>query len=291
MDLHDDSEDVREHLEHIPWSDLTVHRREIPRWWMFVAAGVVAAAALGVVAARSFHATPVQEAVVVTTVTTTTLPEALSAAAPLYSEADLMALVPGSQEQLAEARALWFVRDYFGSGGNPEGVAGVLAALPVHATMDSKDDVGASYVEWAVPFGVQQLGGNLYRVEVVFGMLGGEDVSTFARLGPKAVAVVVEVDGDRAGVVDLPIPVELPARADVASWPDKDQEVPPPITEAAEQEASVWGSDPTVIAASRGDSGWRVEVSVADEVGNRWPLAVWVDDAGPMDTPPWDTGG
>ena len=294
MDLHtDDTEGVREHLEHIPWSDLTVHRREIPRWWAYVAAGVVATAALGVVAARSFHATtaPVQEAVVATTAMTTTVPAALPAAAPLYSEADLMALVPGSQEQLAAARAVWFVRDYFGSGGNPEAVAGVLAALPAHATIDSPDDTGASYVEWVAPFGVQQLGGNLYRVEVLFGMLGGENVSTLVRLAPKAVAIVVEVDGGRTGVVDLPIPVELPTRADVTAWPDPGQEVPATVANAAEQEASMWGSDPEVVAASRGDDGWRVEVTVADEVGNRWPVAVWVDDAGPIDTPPWDTGG
>jgi len=291
MDLHTDpNDDLREHIEHIPWSDLT-SRREVPRWIPYVAAGVIAAAALGVFAARSLdRSQPTIPVVAVTASTTmpdftTTLPEA----APLYSEADLMALVPGNQEQLAAARAVWFVREYFGAGGRPGDVGAVLAALPAGAGIDSEKDQRASYVEWAEPFSVEQIGDGLYRVGVVFGMLGGEDVSTLTRLEPAAVAVVVEVEGGGAGVVDLPMPVEPPARSEIAVWPDATQDVPASVIDAAEQAASVWGSDPMVAAASQGDAGWRIEVLVSDEAGIRWPMAVWIDGDEPVVTPPWET--
>jgi hypothetical protein len=293
MDLHNDEhEDLREHLEHIPWSDLTVQRREFPRWAAYVAAGAIAVAALGVVAARSFGGGPTptsaQEAVPVSATTVETVVTTLPAAAPLYSEADLMALVPGSQEQLASARAVWFVRDYFGSGGNPEEVSGVAGALPAGAVVHVEEEAGASYVEWAVPFSIEQLGDDLYDVGVVFGMLGGKNVSALARLQPKAVRVVVAVDADGVGVVDLPIPVELPSRAETAVWPDPSLDVPSTIIDAAQQEASMWGTAPEIVDASQGDAGWRVEVLVSDEAGIRWPMAVWIDGTEPTGTPPWD---
>ncbi len=291
MDLHTDPNDeLREHLEHIPWSDLTT-RREIPRWIPYVAAGVIAVAALGVFVGRSVGSSQTTVPVVAMASPTTVpeVAETLPEAAPLYSEADLMALVPGSQEQLAAARAVWFVREYFGTGGRPGDVEGVSAALPARAVIDSEEGHGASYVEWAEPFSVEQLGGELYRVGVVFGMLGGQDVSALTRLEPLAVAVVVAVDGDRTGVVDLPMPVELPSHIDVAAWPDPSDDVPESVVDAAGREASVWGADPEVVAASHGDGGWRVEVLVSDEAGIRWPVAVWIDGTERTVMPPWDT--
>ncbi len=292
VDLHNDPNDeLREHLEHIPWSDLTT-RREIPRWIPYVAAGVIAVAALGVFLGKNVGSSQTTTPVVAVSFPTTvpevaaTLPEA----APLYSEADLMALVPGSQEQLATTRAVWFVREYFGTGGRPGDAGGVLAALPAGVVIDTGEGQGASYVEWAEPFSVEQLGNDLYRVGVVFGMLGGQDVSTLARLEPVAVVVVVAVDGDRTGVVDLPMPVELPSRTDVAAWPDSSNDVPESVVDAAEREVTPWGSDPEVVTASHGDGGWRVEVLVSDEAGIRWPMAVWIDGTDRVSMPPWVTG-
>jgi hypothetical protein len=290
MDLHQDpNDDLREHLEHIPWSDLTSHR-QIPRWVPYVVAGALAVAALGVVAAGSLGGSrafvPVQEltAPVTISVPSTTLPEA----APLYSEADLMALVPGTQEQLAAARAVWFVRDYFDSGGVPGETPEVVSSLPAGATIPGVDEQGTSYVEWVEPFSVEQLGDGLYRVGVVFGMLEGADVSTLTRLHPMAVAVAVAVDGGEAAVVDLPMPIESPSSGKIALWPLPEQDVPETIIDAAEQEALLWGEGPEVVAAGRGAAGWRVEVLVSDSAGVRWPMAVWVDEEGPIAAPPWD---
>jgi hypothetical protein len=292
MDLHTDPNDeLHEHLEHIPWSDLTT-RREIPRWIPYVAAGVIAVAALGVFLGKSAGSTRSTIPIIAVTSSTTapdvaaTLPEA----APLYSEADLMALVPGSQEQLAATRAVWFVREYFGTGGRPGDFGGVLAALPAGAVIESEDGGGSSYVEWAEPFSVEQLGDDLYRVGVVFGMLGGQDASTLTRLEPSAVVVVVAVDGDQTGVVDLPMPIELPSSTDVTVWPDASDDVPESVIAAAEREVSKWGDEPEVIDASHGDGGWRVEVVVSDTAGIRWPMAVWIDGTDRVSMPPWETG-
>ena len=292
MDLHTDPNDeLHEQLEHIPWSDLTT-RRAMPRWIPYVAAGAIAVAALGVFLGKSLGSSQTTIPVIAVT-SPTTVPEmaaTLPEAAPLYSEADLMALVPGNQEQLAATRALWFVREYFGSGGRPGDVEGVLAALPKGSGVESEGDPGSSYVEWAEPFSVEQLGDDLYRVGVVFGMLAGQDASTLTRLEPSAVVVVVAVDGDGTGVVDLPMPVEFPSRTDVKVWPDSSDDVPETVIDAAEREVSQWGSDPEVVAASHGDGGWRMEVFVSDAVGIRWPMAVWIDGTDRVSMPPWETG-
>jgi hypothetical protein len=283
----DENDGFTEQLEHIPWSDL--ERREFPRWIAYAAAGAIAIAALGVALARSFGASPVPvevsavSAATTQPIVTTTLP----VAAPLYSEADLMAVVPGSQEQLAAVRAEWFVRDYFGSGGRPQDAPGVIGALPKDATWASVGGSGVSYVEWAEAFRVEPAGGDLYRVGVVFGMLGGSDASTLSRLEPRAVDVVVAVDGDGVGVVDLPMPAEPPSGVDLSRWPEADPDVPQEVIDAATEQASLWGTEPEVVAATHGDAGWRVEVAVSDEAGNRWPLSVWLDGTEPMTTPPW----
>lgn len=288
MDLHTDpSDDLHEHLEHIPWSDLTT-RREFPRWIPYAIAAAITVAALGVFLTRTLGRVPVTTPIVPVTVAATaevvtTLPEA----APLYSEADLMALVPGTQEQLATARAVWFLREYFGTGGAPGQVEGVMDALPDGATIVAGTG-GASYVEWAEPFGIEQVGDGLYRVEVVLGMLSGGDSSTLRRLEPRAVAVVVAVAAGEAGVVDLPIPIGPPAKAASTVWPDGARDIPETVVDAAKQRASVWGSDPEVVAAGEDDHGWRVEVLVSDEAGVRWPMAVWIDGAEVTTSPPWE---
>jgi hypothetical protein len=42
--------------------------------------------------------------------------------------------------------------------------------------------------------------------------------------------------------------------------------------------ASLWGSEPRVVSSHRTADGWRVVITVADAVGNRWPMAVSVAD-------------
>jgi hypothetical protein len=41
-----------------------------------------------------------------------------------------------------------------------------------------------------------------------------------------------------------------------------------------------WGSEHRLLDAFRVAGGWRITLTASDELGNRWPLTVLVDDAG-----------
>ena len=41
-----------------------------------------------------------------------------------------------------------------------------------------------------------------------------------------------------------------------------------------------WGGEPRLVAAYAEEAGWRVVLTLADEVGNRWPVAVFVEGDG-----------
>ncbi len=290
MDLRiEDDENLDEQLEHIPWSDLVVQQHDFPRWIAYVAAGALAAAAIGVVVARSLPARPSPAAspAPIAVSTPPSIPSTVVTTAPLYSEADLMALVPGAQEQLAAVRAEWFVRDYFGTGGRPAEALGVLSALPDGAVPPTGGGEGVSYVEWARTAAVQSVGANLYEATVLFGMLGGPDTASLSRLPVHAVTVVVEVAGGDATVVDLPSPASVPGGVRVAGWPVGDDELPRALVAVVDEEARLWGSDPEVVSAVGAQGGWRVVVTVTDTAGNRWPLSLWLDDSGRIEAPPW----
>jgi len=299
VDLHIDEDDtLDEQLESIPWSELVTQQRPFPRWVAYVAAGVLAMAALGVVVARALPGGPPASSEAVPSVISTTspvvstvVPTVVSTTAPLYSEADLMALVPGSQEQLAAVRAEWFVRDYFGSGGRPGEALGVVAALPDGAEIPTGGGTGVSYVEWARSAEIRTVGPDLFRATVVFGMLAGPDTQSLTRLPVRAVGVVIEVTDGKASVVDLPSPAVVPADAGVALWPEGEEDPPRSLLAVVEDEADGWGSDPKVISAVRAAGGWRIVVTVADAAGNRWPLSLWVDGSTVLDAPPWDVDG
>ncbi len=38
----------------------------------------------------------------------------------------------------------------------------------------------------------------------------------------------------------------------------------------------MWGTEPRLVSASAVAEGWRVVMTIADGVGNRWPLAIVV---------------
>lgn len=291
MDLRIDDEALDEHLEQIPWSELVVQQRPFPRWIAYVAAGALAVGAIGVVVGRSLPASSEPVTPLVPSVSLTTLPalpNVIPTTAPLYSEADLMALVPGSQEQLAAARAEWFVHDYFGTGGRPGEALGVVAALPDGAEIPTGGGTGVSFVEWAQSAAIETVGPDLYQATVLFGMLGGSDVQSLTRLPVRAVSVVVEVKDGNASIVDLPSPAAVPADAGVAAWPEGERELPRALVAVVEDEAALWGSDPQTISAVEVAGGWRVVVTVVDTAGNRWPLSLWFDASSRIAAPPWE---
>jgi len=68
----------------------------------------------------------------------------------------------------------------------------------------------------------------------------------------------------------------LPAGPEPSAWPEEVQEPPTRVANAALALVAGWGEEPRVVSASRSGDGWRVVLTLADEVGNRWPAAVFV---------------
>ena len=282
--------DHPEDVESVPWSELleatdpVMDRRRIA----YIAAGLIAAVALGAVVARAWWSpgAPTIVAPADDTIAAPDEPVAAEAASstvatlPLYSEADLMADPPDPATRAAIVRAEWFVTDYFTADYEPRGSGDVRAALPGAAEIPDlpQDGLGGiSYVEWARAFRVAEVGDGTYLVGVVFRALGAPADGSFIRLPVRAVDVHVDVLGDGAAVLDLPRPVTLPAGPEPEPWPEESADPPAEVVDLAAVRASAWGSEPRIVSASRIGAGWRVITTVADDVGNRWPLSIVVE--------------
>jgi hypothetical protein len=281
--------DDHEEFEHVPWSELNAAASPSRPRSLYLAAAVVGAIVFGVLVGR-FMGGPATPAAPGTSIeggeteraaaepsTTIGLPELPG----LYSEADLMAFPMVTPERAAATRAEWFVYDYFTADMEPTGSADVLSALPAGAVLPEMPQDSASslsYVEWARAFRVEEIGGGEYRVGVVFRLLGAPPDRGFFRLSARAVEVTVLVDEDGGTVVaDLPAPIALPAGPEPAAWPDEgSEEIPAEVVDHAIVLARAWGDEPRVVVGQAVDGGWRVVLTLADEVGNRWPFAVRV---------------
>jgi len=281
-----------EEVESVPWGDLLEEARPRPdvRRVAYIAAGLVGAVVMGAVIARAWWtpsaptviapASPVASAAdgpqaAPSASTTTTVP-------PLYSEADLMADPPDPEARAAVTRAEWFVTDYFTADFEPTGSADIRAALPGAAELPDLPQDGSggiSYVEWARAFDVVPApsGGGDYLVSVAFRTLAAPPDGAFIRLPVRAVEVVVGVESGGSSVLDLPRPISVPVGPEPPAWPEPDESAPPEIVDRAAARASVWGAEPRVVSTAAIESGWRVVMTVADDVGNRWPVALVVE--------------
>ena len=90
--------------------------------------------------------------------------------------------------------------------------------------------------------------------------------------------MAVAADGGTT-VVDLPTPVALPAGPEPAAWPAEAAEAPQWVLDEALAAVSGWGTEARLVAAQAAGAGWRLVLTVADEVGNRWPVSVAVSSA------------
>jgi hypothetical protein len=277
--------DEREELEHVPWAELMAEAEpeDRRRRALYLVAGALGSMVLGVLIARSWWAPSAGvnlapgTTVVAAAETPPTLPDIPGL--PLYSEADLMADPPDPFARAAIVRAEWFVTDYFTSDFEPNGSADVRAALPAgpFPAFPQDDGDGISYVEWARAFDVEEAGDGAYRVSVAFRMLGAPPDRGFTRQPVQAVEILVAVSEDGGTtVLDLPAPARLPAGPEPEAWPEGDYDAPRAVTDEATEKASLWGSEPRVVSSHPVDGGWRVVVTVADAVGNRWPMVVLV---------------
>ena len=281
----------REELEHIPWSELTAMGADADRRrkLMYLAAGAIGAMVLGAMVARAFTSTPAAPTAPGTTPIavgeSVELPASTTSTSILYQEADLFAFLPETDGAMAAAvRAEWFVTDYFTADLEPSGSADVRTALPTGALLPPLPQDGTaslSYVEWARAFSVQRLADGVFLVGVAFRTLAAPPERGFRRMPVRAVDVRVAVSpAGGSTVVDLPAPRPFPAGPEPMAWSEVTDIAPQIVVDGAMRAAIGWGSDHRLVGASLVPRGWRVVLTAADEVGNRWPVALLVDDAG-----------
>ena len=205
---------MSEEYEYIPWSELANQQRTQRNRTMYIAAGVIAAIAIGALVARSSlgqasaqpqplaQTAPATTSVETTSTTTTTSPS-------LYSEADLMALIEGEATRAVATRAEWFVRDLFTSDEDPTRIDDIAAALSSEITPSALPESAAgTYVEWAKTYEVIETMPGTFRATVVFRTIGGQP---YVRMPVQAVEVRVAIEGDGGTrIIELPVVVPAP---------------------------------------------------------------------------------
>ena len=217
---------VEEH-EEIPWSMLVEHERRGRSRTLYIAAALILAAVVGFTGIRWFNDHRHGEAAAIPpAAVATTLPLPSTTAAPLPSEADLMAIDPAVTTLAAAARAEWFVTDYFTVDGSPAPDLldalvddAVVPELP-HAAAD-----GRSFVEWARAYSMRPYPEGLV-VTVLFRTLYENQEQRIARAPVRAVDVMIVVDDQRTAVAGLPIPVDPPSAAGIIGWIDATAQEP-----------------------------------------------------------------
>ncbi len=284
-----------EEFEHIPWSELSTAHETSRNRMVYLAAGALVALAVGAIGARSLMRPAPAAVAEEEVVSTTQAPPVPESTAPvvvpspvqpaLYTEADLMAALPvGDGVRAAVARAEWFVADYFTADLDPLRAEPIRSVLPTGADVpplpQDRETPPVSFVEWSRAFDAAPFGDDAYRIAVAYRSIGSTPDGRFRRLPVRAVAVTVIVGNDGGtSVADLPSPLELPQGPVVPPWPETYLELPDSVIGEALQQAARWGEHPQIVGGAQVPAGWRVAVTVQDEVGNRWPLSLQVAEA------------
>ena len=306
---HEEAREKAEQFESIPWASLVPQKKVGARRLVIVIAILIAGALVGVVSGAALRtdtgrsvtvtlapkgsAEPTDSQIEEPSLTAPTSPlasspdvsapaqevtESLPAPPRLYSEADLMAVMPEEEMRAAVMRAEWFVTDFFTVDGDVSAVSDVLGALPTGRAalpLPHESGAGLSYVEWARAYLVEPLGPARYRVAVAFRTRTGPAPGELVRSPVRAVTVDIQVGADGATrVADYPAPVEPPPALDVEVAVVPEMEASQDILAGALVVASSVGTEPSILLAGLDADGWRVIVLVGDRSGLRWPLAV-----------------
>ena len=307
--LQAEARDKAEQFESIPWASLAPPRNVGTRRLLSIAGTLIAGVGLGVVAGGALQSDAGRSVTVTLapvgaagatglqpdgptpaapTLPNPALPEApapareetenVPAAPRLYSEADLMAVMPEEEMRAAAMRAEWFVTDFFTVDGDVSAVSDVLAALPTGRSalpLPHGSGSGLSHVEWARAYLVEPLGPGRYRVAVAFRTLAGPARGELVRSPARAVTVDVQVGADGATrVADYPAPLGFPPSLEVEVTVIPEMQASPDVLGGALTAASSVGTEPAVLLAGLDADGWRIVVLVGDQSGLRWPLAV-----------------
>ncbi len=261
-----------EQFEHIPWNQL-LEAPKAGRKTAYWAAAVVGLIALGVSIVKVWPAAPGSiESPLSQPVTVPSSPS------HLYTEAELRAPTVVEIPYLA-AVAEWFVADYFTIDGTEEAGESVRRWFPDGwplPVLPQIDPDRRSFVEWTRTITVEERASE-YRAVVTFRVLTARRGENYQRMPVRAVAVRLAVSGADVSILDLPEPHHVPSIARQTAALEE-QTPPPEITEQALANLDGWGTEPRVESAWKSDSGWRIVVSVTDELGNRWPLSRTIAD-------------
>ncbi len=274
-------EEEPEHFERIPWTALREEARAARPWATYAVIGAIILAALvfaftrGGAVAPTVTLPPQEPQADAPVVTPLPLPQESVLPPELYSEADLMAAAPQQDREEAAARAEWFVRDFFTTSA--EGSSdGQSRHLPPGA---ESPEGGFSYVEWARTIHVADGPEGALEALVVFEALGLEG-DGYRILPVRAVRVLLTrtTEGGLA-IADLPVPAPVPFQVAEMSLRTP-AEAPAETLEQGSEMAAMWGGEARLLSSSVLQGRWRLVFAVQDEVGNRWPVAVWVEGPG-----------
>lgn len=203
------------------------------------------------------------------TVTTATT-QVRFAAPSVYSEADLMALVPGDDDLQMRMAAEAFVHSYFSGEESLGELIGSPAASVGHV----------SYVEWARAYQIETDDTGGYSVSVGFQLVVGPIGGPFNRLPVRSVAIRLRSESE--GVVPHGLPVLLVDRpfGDRAVLRDLVDvtDIPRDLVRSAVEAASSWGDAQAVTGRLEGDI-WTVLVEVAGAAGGHWTVAVEIESS------------
>ncbi|NND01206.1 MAG: hypothetical protein HKN91_00325 [Acidimicrobiia bacterium] len=289
MDL---ESDLPQDYEQIPWSHLVPPQKDRSLQLAAIAVAAIAVSmaivflmrrgpSLAPIVASTTAAPSVVEAplldvpVVVSPASTTTLP----AGPRIYSEADLMAVLPPpeSDHRLeAIARAEWFVTDYFTVDGDTSLADGVHAVLPDVVDLPTTDGSAISYVEWARAVEVFDHRDGSFDVTVWFRTLVGDVEDGFSRTAVRAVDVKLVTDErGKLALADVPVAASVETAGVGASWP-ANSEPSADTLEEAQRLAQAFGTDTQLQSAGQTSEGWRFVFSVGDASGLRFPIAIHI---------------
>lgn len=295
-----DALDQAQHFESIPWSALAQNANSRSRRYVAIFVLVAVGAALGFFGGRIVRgftsqgvvvtlpplaggvplaaATPAEPTVVVVPTTEASVDPGALLLPQVYSEADLMAVLPEEEMRLAVMRAEWFVRDFFTVDGPSAALDDVRSVLPEElgeVDLPHRSVGGVAYVEWARAFIVEPLGPARYRVSVAFRSLVGEGSGSLARSAVRGVAVDVEVSPEGVtSVLDFPSPVPAPGSARSTITLPSEAEAPPEVVAAALNAVADAGDDAQLVSAGLDGDQWRLMFLVTDASGYRWPVVV-----------------
>ena len=281
--------DLPQDYEQIPWSHLVPPQKD--RSLQLAAIAVVAIAiffAIVFLMRRAPAVTPIVASTTAPSVAEAPTPEVpvgvspastttLLASPRIYSEADLMAVLPPPESDdrlLAIARAEWFVTDYFTVDGDGSLADGVNAVLPDVVDLPTTDGSAISYVEWARAVDLVDHRDGSFDVTVWFRTLVGDVDGGFDRTGVRAVDVRLVTDElGRLAIADVPVAAAVEPAGVGPAWPTE-RAPPEDVTAAALLAVAAFGDSAELQSAGQTSDGWRLVFSIGDASGLRFPIAV-----------------